>query len=200
MDEQELAARVRAADPAGGPAPADSWIDDLVETTMATDATETSTEPSARRTWAMVAAAAAVAAATGGGAWALSADDEDPRRLEAEPKTELTLTLPAPDTMQMCVEFSPAVLAPIQVAFSGEVTEVDGSTVRLTPDHWYRGGDADVVVLEAPSPDVMLEGGIVLEVGERYLISADDGQVATCGLSGPYTQEMAAAYVEAFGR
>jgi len=200
MDDEELEARMRAADPARGPAPADSWIDDLVEATLVTD---TSTRPSTRRAWAMVAAAAAVVAVVGGGAWALTAGDDDDRGRdptpEAQPQTELTLTLPEPDAMQMCVEFSPEVLAPLQVALSGEATEVDGSTVRLTPDHWYRGGDADVVVLEAPSPDVLLEGGIVLVEGERYLIGADRGQVATCGLSGPYSTELAAAYEEAFG-
>ena len=52
MDDEELAARMRAADPARGPAPADSWIDDLVEATMASGTTETSpgtsTEPRTR--------------------------------------------------------------------------------------------------------------------------------------------------------
>ena len=34
MDEQELQARLRAADPARGPGPPTSWIDDLVGATM----------------------------------------------------------------------------------------------------------------------------------------------------------------------
>lgn len=205
MDEQELQARMRAADRARGPAPADSWIDDLVEATMAT---ETSTEePRGRRTWVMVAAAAAVLAVLGGGAIAMTAGDDDPdgsggsgNDPVAQPHKEIALSLPAPNAMQMCVEFSPEVLKPLEVAFSGEAYEVDGETVRLTPDHWYRGGDgATDVTLTAGSPEVLLEGGIVFEEGERYLVSAVDGEVATCGLSGPYTEEMAAAYDEAFG-
>ncbi|WP_183092252.1 hypothetical protein [Nocardioides stalactiti] len=134
---------------------------------------------------------------------ALTSGDDDDRGRDpstaAEPPTVLDLTLPAPNMMQMCVQFSAEVLEPVQVAFSGVATEVDGTTATLTPDHWYRGEEADLVVLEAPSPDVLLEGGIVLEEGERYLISADRGQVATCGLSGVYTEEMAAVYDEAFG-
>jgi len=201
MDEQELNSRMRAADRARGTAPADSWIDDLVEATMTN---ETSThEPRGRRTWVMAAAAAAVVA-TLGGAFALTQDDDgnDDRdnTADAKPHKELALALAPTDAMQMCIEFSPAALEPLEIAFSGEAYEVDGETVRLAPDHWYRGGDgANDVVLTAGSPELLLEGGITFEEGERYLVAADDGQVATCGLSGPYTDEMAAAYDEAFG-
>jgi hypothetical protein len=211
MDEQELKARMQATDRARGTAPADSWIDDLVEATMDTETNRGTNrgtnggQPRGRRTWVMAAAAAAVAATIGGGAFALTQDDDGGRNgrddsVEAEPPKELALTLPAPNAMQMCVEFSPDVLAPLKVAFSAEVEDVDGETVRLVPDHWYRGGNgADVVVLTAGSPEVLLEGGINFEEGERYLVTAEDGQVATCGLSGRYTEEMAAAYDEAFG-
>lgn len=200
MDEQELAARLRAADPARGPGPADSWIDDLVGATM--DAETSNERPSARRPWLLVAAAAAAVAAIGGGAFALSNGDGDTKAEDQEAKAykELALTLAPFDSMQMCIEFSPDALKPMEVAFSGKADVVEGDTVRLMPDHWYRGGDgANVVVLTAGDPDVLLEGGITFEEGERYLVSAVDGQVATCGLSGPYSEEMAAAYDEAFG-
>lgn len=202
MDDEELQARMRAADPARGPAPADSWIDDLAEATVTSGTTKTSTEPRSRRAWVLVAAAAAVVAIVGGGTWALTAGDGDEPAGDrvAEPQKELSLALPPADSMQMCIEFSPEALAPMEVAFSGEAYDVDGATVRLTPDHWYRGGDgADEVVLTAGSEDVLLEGGITFEEGQRYLVSAVDGQVATCGLSAPYSEEMAAAYDEAFG-
>lgn len=207
MDEQELKARMRAADRARDTTPADSWIDDLAEATMDTTRnTKTDDEqPRGRRTWALAAAAAAVVATVGGVAFAATQDDDDGGNgqddtVAVEPPEELALSLPEPNAMQMCVEFSPEVLAPLKVAFSAEVADVDGDTVRLVPDHWYRGDTgADVVVLTAGSPEVLLEGGITFEEGERYLVGADGGQVATCGLSGPYTDEMAAAYDEAFG-
>lgn len=209
MNDDELKARLRAVDPARRDAGADSWIDDLVGATMDAETNAgTSTGTSAggrgwRRPWVLAAAAAVVVAAVGGGALALTTgDDDDSRRGadDAKRHQELALTLPPADTMQMCIEFSPEVLAPMEVAFSGEAYDVDGETVRLAPDHWYRGGDgANDVVLTAGSPEVLLEGGITFEEGERYLVSAIDGQVATCGLSGPYNAEMAAAYEEAFG-
>ena len=202
MNDDELRAQLKRADPARHSAGADSWIDDLVGATMDT---ETSNErPRGRRTWVLVAAAAVAVAAIGGGAFALTnGDDDDDKNAkdqDAKPDKELALTLAPYDSMQMCIEFSPDALAPMEVAFSGEVYEVDGDTVRLTPDHWYRGGDgANDVVLTAGDAEVLLEGGITFEEGERYLVSAIDGQVATCGLSAPYSEEMAAAYDEAFG-
>lgn len=203
MNDDELKAHLHHADPARRLTGADSWIDDLAEATMQT---ETSTEqPRGRRTLALVAAAAAVVAIVGGVAFALTGGDDDtpakdPAARDAEERTELALALPRADSMQMCIEFSPGALEPMKVAFSGEVTEVEGETVRITPDHWYRGGDdATDVVLTAGSPEVLLEGGITFEEGQRYLVSANGGQVATCGLSGPYSEEMAAAYAEAFG-
>jgi hypothetical protein len=35
-------------------------------------------------------------------------------------------------------------------------------------------------------------------VGGRYLVSAEDGQVRTCGLSGPESHELLDAFEEAF--
>jgi len=35
--------------------------------------------------------------------------------------------------------------------------------------------------------------------GERYLVAATGGSVAVCGLSGHYSQDLAALYAEAFG-
>ncbi|KAA1419078.1 hypothetical protein F0U44_11495 [Nocardioides humilatus] len=199
MDD-ELKGRLNAADPARHHASADSWIDDLVEKTMNEENDETA--PARRRPWMLVAAAAAAVAVIGGGTIALTADGDDGDKPATEAKVHkvLDLTLGPVDSMQMCIQFSPEALEPLQVAFSGEVYEVDGDTVRITPDHWYRGGDgANDVTLTAGSAEVLLEGGITFEEGERYLIGADGDTVATCGLSGPYTEEMAAAYEQAFG-
>ena len=79
----------------------------------------------------------------GGGAFALTRGDDDGRGNDAEARTAKTLTLALGpvDMTQMCIEFSPEVLAPMEVAFSGEAYEVGDDTVRLSPDHWYRGGD-----------------------------------------------------------
>src|SRR5688572_18213547 len=120
MNDDELRARLMRADPARQSAGADSWIDDLVGATMDTD---TSNErPRGRRPWVPVAAAAAAVVAIGGVAFALTdGDDVDNGQDQAaDPRKELALTLAPVDSMQMCIEFSPDVLEPMDVAFSGE--------------------------------------------------------------------------------
>lgn len=194
MNDDELLARLRAADPARHIDPAPSWTEELVEAVM--DAKDQPAE--GRRTWMLVGAVAAAVVAVGAGTYVVLGGGDEPDGGSAPPRQELALAVPAPDTMQMCMQFSVDGLRPMELAFSGTVTEVEGETARIETDRWYKGGDADVVTLEAPSADVLLEGGITLAEGERYLITATGGTVSSCGFSGPWTAEMAAAYDEAF--
>jgi hypothetical protein len=110
----------------------------------------------------------------------------------------LTLTAPGEDIAQMCIQFSVEELARAQVAFEGTVTSVDGSTVVLDVDRWFRGGDASEVALDAPTGMEALIGGIPFDEGETYLITAYDGTVNYCGFTGPATPELRAAFEAAF--
>ena len=74
-----------------------------------------------------------------------------------------------------------------------------GGTVEITVDRWFKGGDADTVVLEAPSGMEALIGGIPFAEGESYLITAYDGTVNYCGFSGPATADFRSAFDAAFG-
>lgn len=103
------------------------------------------------------------------------------------------------DPMAMCIVFSVEELAKVPLAFEGTVTSVDGSTVELEVINWYRGGDADRVVIEAPTGMEALIGGIPFTVGGDYLITAHDGTVNYCGFSGPATPDLRAAFQAAFG-
>ena len=201
MNDDELRARLRAADPARRDAPAESWIDELVEATMNDEAGQDNrTEGTRSRSrWLVPAVAAAAVAAIAVGGYAVVAGD-DGGGTKDEQQTELALKLPAPDPLQMCIQFSVEALGTAEMAFAGTATGVTDDQVTLDVDHWYKGGDADVVELSGSSDEsVLLEGGIQFTEGERYLVTAGDGQVGTCGFSGPYTDEMAAAFDEAFG-
>lgn len=203
MNDDELLGRMKAADPARTTSPDDSWIPDLVEAIMSTPAPKSTPTPAARRrpSWlAPVAAAAAVAAVAALGAGAYVALDYPGSTSVAQP-TVLALEVPASDAMSMCMAFDPTTLGQAQVAFSGTVDSVDDEGARLTVDHWYAGGDADVVELEhsGAAANVALDG-VAFTRGERYLVSASDGQVATCGYSGTWTQDFAAQFEQAFGR
>lgn len=205
MNDDELRARLQAADPARRDAPADSWIDELVEATMNEQETdrEIGQERPARRNRWLVGAAAAAVAVVAVGAYAFVAagngdDGSDDGRDEA--RTELVLTAPDGTAMMSCIPFSVDVLRGMQSAFDGTATAVDGDGVTLDVNRWYKGGDADVVLLQNWNDvPVSLEGEIDFVEGERYLITATDGTVNICGYSGMWTQEMADAFGAAYG-
>lgn len=223
MDDEHLRSRLAAADPMldGAPIePADSpSARSLLEAIMKTDTdihitdtsttdnstTDTGREPNVlsfeprRKRWALAAlGAAAVGALAIGGAVVGGVFDGDETDLAAEP-TVLELSGGATDpAMMSCIPMDATIIAQSQVAFRGIVDAVDGETVTLTVDRWYRGGDADVVTITAPLGMEALIGSVAFEVGQPYLVSAYDGVVSYCGMSGPATPELQQMYDEAF--
>lgn len=200
MDDNELRARLQAADPARKDVPAPSWIDELVETTMTTAQEQQTEQGTPRRPrWVVpAAAAAAVAGLAVVGALAFGGGGDDP----ADEPTTTQLALPDPDSaMQMCIQIDAEVLKTVPVAFDGTVTAIQGETVTLDVDRWYAGGDADVVELVNPGQAgdfAMIEDFLAFEEGKRYLLVAEGGRVSGC-LSSQWTGELESMYAEAFG-
>lgn len=196
MNDDELRKRLQAADPARVAPPADSWIPDLVEATMNIPQ-ETETR---RRPWLLPVAAAAAVAALAVGGFAVFGDDGDGSDEVAAEPTSLTLAVPAGDAMSMCMAFEVTQLEQAELAFSGTVESTSDTGVTLAVDRWYRGGDADQVVLEhsGAATQVALDG-VDFQQDQRYLVSASDGTVSTCGYSGPWTEDFAAQFAQAFG-
>lgn len=168
-----------------------------LEHIMSTTPTRDVTKRSPRFAIAIAAAAAVVAlvgvvALTGG-------DDAGPGPdVVAGPPLELSLG-DAGTTMASCLPVSAEILADMSPAFEATATAVEGTTVTLTVDRWFAGGDAEQVVLEAPAGMTALTGGIEFEVGTQYLITAANGTVNYCGFSGEATPELRAIFDEAFG-
>ena len=95
---------------------------------------------------------------------------------------------------------SAELLAMQETAFDGTVTAMADGTVTLEVAHWYRGGDADQVTVDAPPADLQaLIQAADFQAGQRYLVAANDGFVTACAMTAPYTDELAALYAEAFG-
>lgn len=159
--------------------------------------TQTKKRPAPNKTWMMTIAAAVVLIAAIGGGLALMGDTG-----ETAPQASPALQLNAGDggdALASCIMFSVGELARMDVAFEGTVTAVDGPTVSMSVDEWFKGGDAEQVVLNAPQGMEALIGGISFTRGERYLITAHGTNVNYCGFSGPSTPEFRAAFEEAFG-
>lgn len=150
-----------------------------------------------KRPWLVAVAAAAVVILAIGAVGLLTRDGGgtgDP--IAATPPLELNAA--GGDPMAMCIEFGVESLAPMSVAFEGTVASVEGDTVTLDVDTWFKGGDASQVVLNAPQGLEALIDGFAFEEGGQYLITAIEGNVNYCGFSGESTPEMRAAFEEAF--
>ena len=150
-----------------------------------------------RRPWLLVAAAAAVLVAAVVGGLVFFGGGNAP--VQQEDPTTLALSLPPSDVAGSCIVFDVQFLAQMPVAFGGTVTAVDPGQVTVDVDRWYRGGDADVVTIAVPDQNSVALDGVDFRAGERYLITATDGTVNTCGFSGPATPDLEQAFDEAFG-
>lgn len=195
MTDDELRAALAAADPAPRSVPPLSR--ELLEHTMTSDlTTETVPATPTRRRWLPAAAAAAVLVVAGG-AYALTAGGDDPA------PTETRLALPGGDggaSMSSCMPVEARFLADMPVALAGTVTEVSSDEVRLDVTRWYKGGDADEVVLTNLSADLQsLIGATEFRAGEDYLVSATAGTVNACGYTGPATADLQKVFDDAFG-
>ncbi len=208
-DDRRLRHRIQATNPVPDsqhPQNAD-WIPALVEAVMSTPtptptptptADTTPTDQTSRtpvRRWLIAAAAVtAVVAATVTGVILFRPNTPAPVA------STMTLTMPGGDnSMMSCMPFSVDILAPMQTAFDGTAVEVTADTVVLEVSKWYRGGDAQRVNLTpAPGEHVSLTGSIVFEPGKRYLVTATDGLVNSCGFTQEWTPEGAAAFDQAF--
>ena len=159
---------------------------------MSTENTHSRTDQPPRRAALMAVAAALVILAGIGGAIAIRGSDTGsaPLVLSAEG---------GGNTLASCLQFDVDILAEMSPAFEGTVTELTDSVATLEVDRWFTGGDADTVELHYQPGLTALIGTPDLQVGQTYLITAAEGVVNGCGYSGLATQDLRAAFEQAFG-
>ncbi|MBF4769692.1 hypothetical protein ISU10_18135 [Nocardioides agariphilus] len=209
MNDDQLRELMSSRDPAASLPPArPERVARLLEDTMSPDVQTPAdqrqeADPRRRTPLTWVLAAAAVLVIAGVGFFALNGGEgrqptATPPSSEA-PRTVLHLTAPPP-TQGRCAMVTARLLGNQDSAFDGTVTAIDGRSVTLEVSHWYRGGDQDLVVVEAPDPEMQaLIQSVTFDQGGRYLVSATDGIVTVCGFSAAYSDDLAAIYAEAFG-
>ena len=200
-DDDDLLARLRAADPAASLPPADpEQVADLLEATMSDTRTDesrdTGTHDRSPLTWLVAAAAVLLIVATS--AFALAHRDHGTTAAATPTVTSLQAT--PSDTL--CLQPNVRVLRLQTVAFRGRLTSTDPSDGTATFDvtEWFRGGPTDLV--RVTTPDAGLEGQMFLGGlvrGRTYLVAAHAGLVTGCGFTGPDTPARAALFEQAFG-
>src|SRR4051794_22430666 len=185
--DDDLRARLRAADPASSLSPADpDRVTHLLEaamsetTTQTPESRETGTRGRSPLTWLV--AAAAVVLIVGAGIFGLSHRGHDPAPGAGDTVTALGYQAPS----GRCLLPSTDVLRRQGVAFRGTLTSLAGGTARFDVTHWYAGGPTDVAEVTAPATDLTdLQQAADLRVGGDYLVSATHGTVTACGFTGP---------------
>lgn len=200
--DEQLRRRLRAADPARSVRAPDDLAADLVRRTRErheSDSTQAGSAPHRRR-WLPVAAAAAVLA-VGGTAYVAAQGGADETSPPAAAPTVGELSLPEPGASGRCMQVDAATLAGLDSAFEATVAAVEESSVVLEVDRWYAGEPVDEVRLETPAGGArpaLLPGQPEFEVGERWLVTAADGQVLGCGFTAPWSPRLAGLFDEAF--
>ena len=198
-EDTELFERLRAHDPAASLPPAEpAQVARLLEEAVSHDLDS----PTRRRTpltWLVAAAALLVIA--GVGVFAVVGGDDEPSVPTAQDPAPTVVELSArPPVAAKCAVPTAEILSLQETAFDGTVSAIADGTVTLDVATWYRGGPADQVTVDAPPTDMQaLVQAADFQAGQRYLVSANDGFVTVCGFTAPYSDDLAALYVEAFG-
>ena len=163
------------------------------------EATDKGTAPRRRqpmlRRVALGAAAAVVVAAVAVGAYSLFGN-----RAESIVGGEAV----GGDPMAMCLQYTDETLAGLDMAFDGTLVSAteNGAEVVFEVHRWFQGGEGGQVTLSAEgliNSDSIALVGAHLEVGQRYLASADDGYVWACGYTLTYDTQLAEHWADLFG-
>jgi hypothetical protein len=201
VNDDELLARLKSADPALTPHAPLPDIDRLVEDILTTDtALQTrNTVPAktaarrSRRQLLGLAAAAGLLLLGGGIAGGVMANNDNGHSASTGP---LTLTTHSGFGSQKCVTPSPDTLRGYPTLFVGTVTSIKGSTVTFRVDYWLKGGDTETVVLDS---DASRPEALTFSEGERYIVAAENGVVPVCGANGA-SDEIVDEFRQAFGK
>lgn len=210
--DEQLRDQLRALDPAASLPPAEpARVARLLEDTMSDDVDydipetrETGVHERSRLTWLVAAAAVFLIAGVSAFVLVQRGTDDDvpaagPSGEPADPVTVTSLAVPADPGSAKCAVPSAEILAQQDLAFDGSVTEITDGMVTLKPTIFYAGDPTDVVRVEAPPAALeQLLLSVQFQVGQRYLVSAAEGQVSLCGYSGVWSPDLEQLFVQAF--
>lgn len=206
MNDDELLARLKSADPALTTQAPPPDIDRLVEDTLNTDtALQTATAAAGittagwgRRHLFGLATAAGLIVLGGGIAGGVMANSGDGNGHSASAKTVPSagaLRLTAEGGSGKCMVPGVDTLGKYPILFLGTAISVEGSTATFRVDQWFKGGDAKTVVLTS---DTRIPETLTYTEGGHYIVGAEDGFVPMCAAIEASPEEIA-KFRQAFG-
>ena len=97
-----------------------------------------------------------------------------------------------------CLAYDPASLPMFDIVFDGTVTAVDGNQITFDVNAGWKGADGSIT-LTAPAAEIALTGPMPdFAVGGRYLVTAADSNINSCGYTLDYDAATAADWAAAF--
>ncbi|MFZ4893577.1 hypothetical protein ACL9RL_03915 [Plantibacter sp. Mn2098] len=196
-DQDDLAQRLRTADPAASLHPLSREATDRLKETIVKSATSTSSTPATAarrprpRTRTLVAAGAGLLVAAGIVVAVVVSSSPGATHLTAG-TSGIAAKCIAPDAERV---------GAATLAFQATVTSIDDGTVTMHVTERFAGETSDTVTVAQAGDEQISDGGpLHYETGERYLIAATDGQILSCGLSGIASPELHDVYTQAFGQ
>lgn len=198
MNDDELLAQLKATDPAlisKAPRPD---VPRLVEATMntTTPTTATTEKTTPRRLLVPALAFTALLLVGGGITWGLGqgADGDT----QDKPDLAMTLSLASGGAAVKCAAPTPGSLRQNELAFEGTVTAKQGDYVSLEVDHWYRAPANRSITMVRLTQDESNSEATFFQVGDHYLVTAENGTVPICGGTTMATDETRGWFREAF--
>ncbi|WEH12513.1 hypothetical protein [Streptomyces sp. VNUA24] len=198
MNDDELLAQLKATDPAVLSKAPRPDVPRLVEATMnTTTPTTVTTEKTAPRRLLVPALAFTALLLVGGGiAWGpeqgADGDTQD------KPHLAVTLRLQAGGEAVKCAAPTFESLRRNELAFEGTVTTKKGDSVSLEVDHWYRAPADRSTTTVRLTQDAANSEAVSFQVGEHYLVTAENGTVPICGGTTVATDQTRAWFRHAF--
>ncbi|MGX9888764.1 hypothetical protein [Streptomyces sp. NPDC002276] len=215
MNDDELLARLKAADPAlthdAPPPDIDQLVEDTLNTTTSTDALRPAKPATVRPRRHLLGLAAAVGLlvlgggigigvmanggdGAGGGGTANTGGNQAKHSGSSAAAGALRLT--AEGGSAKCVAPNPDTLRGYPTLFIGTVTSIKDTVVTFRVDHWLKGGTARTVVLDS---DTSRPEALTFIDGDRYVVAAEKGVVPVCGANGIADDEIP-KFLKAYGK
>ncbi|MDR6692511.1 hypothetical protein J2X55_003456 [Microbacterium sp. 1154] len=187
MNDDDLRALLRKADPSNGQQPLDDGRVRRIVAAAERDSLSVQSAPTSQRGRRLFAGVSIGATATAAAGLVIAG-------LVATP----AIQAPGPDdTSQTCAPVSIDSLRDFDTAYEATATAVQGDNVTLEVTRIFAGSPPKTVTVPQPGDPTTADGGDLFAVGKTYLITSQDGYISQCD-SGLATGDLRQLYFDAF--
>ncbi|MDQ1131130.1 hypothetical protein [Microbacterium sp. SORGH_AS_0888] len=187
MNDDDLRALLRKADPSNGQKPLDDGRIRRIVAAAERDSLDGQSAPAPRRGRRLFAGVSIGAVATAAAGLVIAG-------LVATP----AIQAPGPDeTSATCAPVSVDSLREFDTAYEATATAIKGDNVTLQVTQIFAGSPSKTLTVPQPGDPSTAEGGGLFAVGKTYLVASADDYVSDCD-SGLATDDLRQLYLEAF--